>query len=82
MNGDIRWRCRRGMRELDALLAYFLEHHHDGLPDDLKRRFRAWLDLSDPVLWDRLSGPLPEDPLDHELAIFLRRFPGFLPEST
>jgi antitoxin CptB len=82
MSGNIRWRCRRGMRELDALLAYFLEHHHDGLADDLKIRFRTWLDLSDPALWDRLTGPLPEDALDLQLAKLLRSFPGFLPESN
>lgn len=82
MSGDIRWRCRRGMRELDALLAHFLEHHHDGLPDDLRIRFRTWLDLSDPVLWDRLTGPLPEDRLDHQLANILRSFPGFRPKSN
>ncbi|MEY4685879.1 MAG: Flavinator of succinate dehydrogenase [Pseudomonadota bacterium] len=78
MSGDIRWRCRRGMRELDALLAYFLEHHHADLPEDLKIRFGAWLELSDPVLWNRLTGPLPEDALDRELALRLRTFPGLL----
>jgi len=82
MSGDIRWRCRRGMRELDALLAHFVEHQHGNLSDDLKDRFRIWLDLSDPVLWERISGPLPEDALDFELANLLRRFPGFRPQTN
>jgi len=76
MSGDIRWRCRRGMRELEALLAHFLDHHHADLPEDLKIRFRTWLELSDPLLWDRLTGPLPEDERDLELAMRLRTFPG------
>ena len=76
MSGDIRWRCRRGMRELDALLQFFLEHHHEDLPEELKDRFRAWLDLTDPMLWDRLTGPLPEDALDRDLATRLRAYPG------
>ena len=82
MSGDIRWRCRRGMRELDAVLEYFLAHHHDDLTEALKIRFSAWLDLSDPILWDRLSGPLPEDAVDLELARRLRAFPGLLPGSS
>ncbi len=81
MNGDIRWRCRRGMRELDELFAYFLEHQFRDLPETLRIRFREWLDLSDPILWDRLTGPLPKDSLDLDLSLRLREFPGFAPEA-
>jgi antitoxin CptB len=78
MSGDVRWRCRRGMRELDELLAHFLDHHYAHLPAELSVRFKDWLELSDPVLWDRLTGPLPENPSDLDLVMRLRAFPGLL----
>ena len=66
------------MRELDELLTYFLEHQYAHLPESLQVRFRDWLDLPDPVLWDRLTGALPEDALDLDLTLRLRAFPGLV----
>lgn len=66
------------MRELDELLTYFLEHQHAHLTERLQARFRDWLDLPDPVLWDRVTGALPEDALDLDLILRLRAFPGLV----
>lgn len=52
----LRWRCRRGTRELDRLLGDWLEH---GWPQaDARRRadFERLLDVQDPDLWDWLMG--------------------------
>ena len=58
----LRWRCRRGMKELDVLLARWLE---SGWPvaDDARRRTFEWLlEQPDPDLagW-LLGGARPAD---------------------
>lgn len=52
----LRWRCRRGMRELDILLIRFFETSFDGLAAEEKRRFEALLNLPDPDLHAYLLG--------------------------
>lgn len=52
----LRWRCRRGMLELDLLLQGFLEHAFQELPETAKREFEALLGYPDPVLLDWLMG--------------------------
>ncbi|WP_300619247.1 succinate dehydrogenase assembly factor 2 [Dokdonella sp.] len=59
----LRWRCRRGTRELDRLLGDWLDN---AWPDaDVQRRadFDRLLDVQDPDLWDWLMGHAdPADP--------------------
>ncbi|MGH8124986.1 MAG: succinate dehydrogenase assembly factor 2 [Rhodanobacteraceae bacterium] len=52
----IRWRCRRGTRELDALLGGWLERHAADMDEAQFRTFDALLDQQDPELWDWLMG--------------------------
>jgi antitoxin CptB len=59
----LRWRCRRGMRELDAVLQAFLDRGFGTLDEADKARFETLLDLPDPVLHGYLVGRHePEDP--------------------
>jgi antitoxin CptB len=54
--GRLRWRCRRGMKELDVLLRRWLD---EGWPraDDARRRTFEWLlEQPDPDLADWLIG--------------------------
>ncbi len=44
------WQCRRGMKELDALLSAYLRDRYDDAPDTEKAAFRALLRLPDPDL--------------------------------
>ena len=44
------WRCRRGMKELDLLLAGWLERQFDGASDAQRGLFEALLELPDPQL--------------------------------
>ena len=59
MNTDtarLRWRCRRGMRELDQLLGWYLDTRYPGAGEAAKAAFSTLLDQPDPELWDWLSG--------------------------
>ena len=47
---QLRWQCRRGMRELDELLIAYLERRYDLAGDDEKAAFCKLLSLADPVL--------------------------------
>ena len=52
----LRWRCRRGMRELDQLLGWYLEQRWPDADNATKSAFSTLLDQQDPELWDWLSG--------------------------
>ncbi|HEU4617690.1 MAG TPA: succinate dehydrogenase assembly factor 2 [Gammaproteobacteria bacterium] len=70
----LRWRCRRGMRELDAVLEAFLERDFLALADSDKRRFEALLDLTDPELYGYLvRRHEPDDPDTARLVSRIRR---------
>ena len=69
--GRIRWRCRRGMKELDDLLLGFFDARFEALDPADRERFAALLERPDPELWAYLSGrELPDDPA---LADVIRR---------
>lgn len=50
----LKFKSRRGMRELDLILQNYLENNYDLMSDDLKADLNKLLDLSDPKLWDLL----------------------------
>ena len=52
----LRWHCRRGMRELDQLLGWYLEMRYPSSDDAAKDAFSTLLDQQDPELWDWLMG--------------------------
>ena len=58
----LKWRCRRGMRELDAVLASFVDAESDRLDDADIACFEAILELPDPTLHSYLlARSAPED---------------------
>lgn len=57
----LRWRCRRGMRELDALLIDFVDRHYGAACDDEQKGFRALLSLSDPEILSLLTDRVRSD---------------------
>ena len=68
----IRWQCRRGLLELDLVLAKFLDRHLENLsPDDLAALKRL-LDYPDNDLWDFATGKM--QPPDPELASLIKLF--------
>jgi antitoxin CptB len=52
----LKWRCRRGTRELDELLAGWLEAHAASMDEAQFAVFDALLGQQDPELWDWLMG--------------------------
>ena len=52
----LRWRCRRGMRELDMLLQGWMQQHWDSADAAQRAAFAELLDCQDTELWDWLSG--------------------------
>jgi antitoxin CptB len=52
----IRWRCRRGLLELDLVLARFLERTYAHLTPAERDVFKGLLEHSDNELWDLVSG--------------------------
>jgi antitoxin CptB len=52
----LRWRCRRGMRELDQLLGWYLDARYPAAGDATKVAFSTLLDQQDPELWNWLTG--------------------------
>ena len=58
----LRWQCRRGMRELDILLAHYLDHDYPQASADQKQAFRELLALPDPdLIGYLLGGQIPPD---------------------
>lgn len=62
----IKWRCRRGMLELDLLLNKFLDCYAEKLSDKQWQNLEHLLEASDPVLYDWLLNETT--PLDKDLA--------------
>ena len=59
---QIKWRCRRGVLELDVILTRFLEQKYDGLSEDELKKFYALLELPDPLLQQWLIyGEMPDE---------------------
>ena len=53
----LRWRCRRGMKELDVLLERFLDCHSDALASGQWPALEPLLELEDDVFWDYVQNP-------------------------
>lgn len=54
--GRLRWRCRRGTRELDQLVGWWLDQRYLASSPDQQRAFAALLEEQDPDLWDWVMG--------------------------
>ncbi|MCH8301417.1 MAG: succinate dehydrogenase assembly factor 2 [Proteobacteria bacterium] len=55
-DAQLRWQCRRGMRELDILLTNYFENDYLQASEDQKQAFRELLALPDPDLIGYLLG--------------------------
>lgn len=57
----LRWRCRRGMLELDLILARFLDTEYAQLTPRERESFDALLQLGDATLLALLEGRQPSE---------------------
>jgi antitoxin CptB len=72
----IRWRCRRGMRELDQLLTRWLDREWTAASDSQREVFLRLLDSEDDRLWRWFLGheTAPDAALD-SLIQYIRTLP-------
>jgi len=66
----LRWRCRRGMRELDQLMLRYLDGRWAQADDAERSRFLRLLDCEDDKLWRWFMGR--ETPQDADLNAIVR----------
>jgi antitoxin CptB len=69
--GRLRWRCRRGMRELDRLLSAYLADGYGSSTPAEQEAFRDLLELQDPQLFAYFLGR--ERPPTTQLAAIVER---------
>ena len=62
----IKWRCRRGMLELDLILGEFVDKHLEQLTDEQIERFELLLQSNDPDIYAWLMGYA--EPVNKELG--------------
>ncbi len=67
----LRWRCRRGMRELDQLMLRYLDQAWAQDSDAQRGVFRRLLDGEDDKLWRWFMGY--DAPEDAEIAALVER---------
>jgi antitoxin CptB len=68
--GRLRWRCRRGMKELDILLTRYLDERYGGAPAEEQQAFLQLLETQDPVIYAYCLGQ--ERPPEHLAALIER----------
>ncbi|HED35661.1 MAG TPA: succinate dehydrogenase assembly factor 2 [Gammaproteobacteria bacterium] len=56
VNSALRWRCRRGMLELDIMLNQFVDSQYSLLDSEQKNTFDLLLDYPDQLLFDLFLG--------------------------
>lgn len=67
----LRWRCRRGMLELDVALQRFLAGGFNGLDAAGRAAFERLLETPDPELLGYLQGT--QEPADRELQALVAK---------
>ena len=70
-NRRLRWHCRRGMKELDIVLGWYLDACYPSAPESERLAFEALLEQEDPILWRWLMGAVP--PPEGALGDVVRR---------
>lgn len=56
----LRWRCRRGMRELDEAMLAYLDNHYEHASEAERANFVALQEMQDPELFSLVSGKAKE----------------------
>jgi len=67
----MRWRCRRGMRELDMLLLDYMDNRYPQADEPEQAAFRRLLTTPDPEILALLTGQSSTD--DEHLAYVIKR---------
>jgi antitoxin CptB len=65
--GKLRWRCRRGMQELDILLARYVDERFGSASHEEQEAFQRLLETQDTVIYGYCFGQ--ERPPEHLAAL-------------
>jgi antitoxin CptB len=65
----IRWKCRRGMLELDELLQHFFDHGFLQMSVELQQSFVELLSSTDPELFSWLMNATPAPQAQWQLLV-------------
>jgi antitoxin CptB len=60
--GRLRWRCRRGMKELDVLLSRYVDERFAVAPLPERQAFESLLEHQDPEIYAYCMGQSPVPP--------------------
>ena len=72
----LRWRCRRGMRELDQLFGRYLDQRWGQAPEDERAVFLQLLETEDDKLWRWSMGyEACPDAQQAQLIAYIRALP-------
>jgi antitoxin CptB len=76
---EVKWRCRRGLLELDIWLQHFFDQYYDQLAPSEQLLFQQLIHEEDPTLWDWFVGnsPIPSA----ELAALTHRIKSSFPRK-
>ena len=73
---QLRWKCRRGMKELDVVLEGYLATRYQLAGAAEQGAFKALLEVQDPLLFDYLTGrERPASEEERRVIDALRRAP-------
>ncbi len=73
----LRWRCRRGMRELDQLLTRYLDQDYGPASAQERDAFARLLELPDPDVFGYLVGrTTPDEEILRNVVARIRRDPS------
>ena len=72
---ELKWRCRRGMKELDVLLNHYLEQDYESASLTEQQAFQALLELSDIDLYKCLI--VNEKSIETSLLLLVEKIKQF-----
>lgn len=61
----LKWRCRRGVKELDVVFTRYLEDQFPTASEEEQNTFRELLQIEDPTLFGMLVGSEPIENPQH-----------------
>ena len=65
----MRWRCRRGLLELDIVLGRFVASEYAQLDEAGQRAFEELLDMPDNPLWDMIAERRQAVRIEHQALL-------------
>ena len=60
-DSQVKWKCRKGLRELDILLSKYFEEKYPNLTDEDKLIFLEFIELDTYAILDMLTNKATED---------------------